>query len=124
MDTSMKMRPPGHVHSDERGHLVPLELDTVPFEARRVFVVQGPDHRVTRGGHQAGSHQVLLLVAGRAELRVRALDGSMRSEKLVAGESVELEATDWIDYDLVEPHSVLLVIASEPYSMAREGAVR
>jgi len=119
----MKHLPAREVHRDARGQLVPLELNDVAFEPRRIFVVQGPDHRVTRGGHSAGSQQVLTLISGRADVRVRTATGEWLNANLVAGDSVELEADDWIDYDLVDPHSVLLVVASEPYARAEGGGV-
>ena len=55
-------------YDDERGVLVPIELDDAAFAPRRIFAVTGPPEGATRGGHEVTCREQVVLVSGRAEL--------------------------------------------------------
>ena len=96
---------------DARGTLIPVELGDLPFEARRVFVVSGPPEGSTRGGHEVSCRELVLLVSGRAEVRV-----DDRTEHLDApGATLLLRPGEVMSYDLAPGGSTIVVFADEPW---------
>ena len=107
--------PDVRVAQDDRGQLVAVEFDGLPFVPRRSFVVTSDTAPVTRGGHAADCREVIVLVVGRVELRTVGM-GEPRSTVLDSpGALVEVRPGDYIDYDLLEPGSTVLVLADRPY---------
>jgi hypothetical protein len=105
---------------DERGTLLPIEFDEVPFPVRRVFVVNG-----TNGGHPRGDHvvpcdQLAVLLSGSARFRATAASGDRTAVLCERGESFRLFPGEHVVYDLDGTAASILVLASEPY--AGEGA--
>jgi len=106
-------------NTDRRGALLLIDFRDLPFHPCRAFVVQDVPAGTTRGGHahQRGS-QVLVRLAGRilVEMRVGGeqarclLNGSDRG--LLVGPGV------WAQQTYVDPGTILLVFASEPYDPA------
>jgi hypothetical protein len=98
-------------YADERGTLIPIELDALPFVPRRVFTVVGPPEGSTRGGHEVDCRELLVLVNGRVEVRL-----DRRTEVLErAGEVLLLEPGQLVSYDLAPGGSTILVLADEPW---------
>ena len=108
--------PDVRVAHDDRGRLVAVEFHGLPFVPQRTFVVTSETAPVTRGGHVADCRQMIILVAGRIELRTSG-PGEPRVTVLDRpGASVEVRPEDYIDYDLMEPGSTIPVLADRPYS--------
>ncbi|WP_183407981.1 WxcM-like domain-containing protein [Nocardioides pocheonensis] len=109
----MTERPP--VFTDERGTLLPIELDDVPFAVRRVFVVHGAEDAPPRGGHVVPCDELVVLVCGSATFRV----GCGEDERTVLlgdqGQQVLLRPGEHVTYELDGPGSAILVLASEPF---------
>lgn len=99
------------VYDDERGRLLPIELDALPFVARRVFVVAGPPSGGGRGGHVVPCRELVVLVSGRAELRID--DRSVVLDK--PGASALLEPGETMAYDLAPGGSTIVVLADRPW---------
>lgn len=101
---------------DERGALLPLDFDALPFLVRRVFTVSGVPPGTRRGGHgHLRGIQLLVCVQGRIELRARA---GVKTSKLMLspdGSGALLSAGVWCEQCYLAPDSVLLVLASESY---------
>jgi hypothetical protein len=109
------------VHDDERGSLLPVELGDVGFPVARVFVVTGPDGGAWRGDHGVPCRELVVLVTGRAEVRVRPRPESA-SETFVLdrpGEAIELRPGDSMEYHLTDGLSTILVLADAPYDAGR-----
>jgi WxcM-like, C-terminal len=102
-------------YDDERGRLVPIELDDAAFAPRRIFVVTGPPEGATRGGHEVICREQVVLVTGRAELRI---DG--RTVVLDRpGAAVLVEPGETLDYDLARGGSTIVVLAEQPWQEPR-----
>ena len=100
-------------YADERGVLVPIELAEVPFVTRRVFVVTGPPEGAVRGGHEVTCREQVVLVSGRAELRI-----GDRVEVLDRpGAAVLIEAGETMSYELGPGGSAVVVLADAPWEL-------
>ena len=109
---------------DERGVLVPVDLHDVGFDVRRVFVVAGPPTTAERGDHALTCRELVVLVSGRAEVRVGgSADGPFVTHDLTEpGQSVAAGPDGWLRYTLHGDRSVVLVLADAPYEPEREVA--
>jgi hypothetical protein len=103
------------VFVDGRGTLVPIELDTVDFVVRRVFVVTGAPGGVDRGDHVVPCHQQAVLLAGRAEFRITTGPDETVSTLERVGQRVSLPADSYVRYQLADERSQVLVLAAEAY---------
>lgn len=105
---------------DLRGNLTVGEFGrTLPFEARRYFMVFGVPNAEVRGEHAHRTcHQFLVCAHG--SLSVVADDGSMREEFVLDDPSVglHLPPLTWGIQYKYSPDAVLLVFASEYYDPA------
>lgn len=106
------------VLTDKRGELgVPLTPGVLPFSAGNVFFIRGVADGVRRGGHaHKESRQALICLAG--GLTVLVDDVHSRKEFILKPDDSALliESGEWAEeYDFL-PGTVLLVIASHPYS--------
>ena len=101
---------------DERGTLVPIELDAVGFTVRRVFVVTGAAGGSERGDHVIPCHQQAVLLAGRAEFRVTTGPDETVSVLERVGQWVALPAGSYVRYQLADERSQVLVLAAEAYT--------
>ena len=104
------------VHRDARGDLLPVELDEVEFPVRRVFVVTAPPEGADRGGHEVSCGELVVLLTGRAEVRVGERSDDL-SETVVLdgpGAGVYLARGEFMTYRL-DGSSSILVLAEEAY---------
>lgn len=107
---------PCQVHVDERGILLPLEFDCLPFKPRRVFAVTGMPAGTERGGHAHRSgEQLLVCLQGRIEALLRREHQEVRSILLPSGPGLLLGPDVWCRQTYLDKDSILLVLASEPY---------
>jgi len=104
-------------YADERGTLVPVELDTVGFDVRRVFAVAGPPGGATRGEHALTCRELIVLVSGAARFEVRA-------GPTVPGDSLAVGPAGWLRYHLRDDRSVVLVLADAAYRPALGDGLR
>lgn len=104
------------IHSDERGNLLPLDFDRLPFMPRRVFTVTGVPAGSIRGehGHRSGE-QLLICLQGKIDLLLRKGDEDATTALTPAGPGLLLGAGVWCRQTYLVSNSVLLVLASEPY---------
>lgn len=104
------------VFEDQRGRLVPMEFGDLNFTPQRVFVVVGPAGPATRGGHDAGCRQRMVLVSGSAILRLSSRRSGHRTHELrEPGERVLIEPDEFVSYDLMGLASTVLVLAEERF---------
>ena len=103
-------------HSDARGRLIAAETTALPFEPKRLFLVDCVSSGAARGGHAHRScHQLLVAVAG--QMKVAVDDG--RRARVVVMDTPEfgwhLPPMIWSMQFGHTNGAVLLVMASHPY---------
>lgn len=103
-------------HRDERGMLLPLEFDSLPFPVRRLFTVVDVPSGTLRGGHgHRRGWQLMICVGGAIQLRLRhnrqevSLTLSDDGPGLIVGPGV------WAEQTYLVGNSVLLVACSEAF---------
>ncbi len=103
------------VHRDRRGTLTLLDLQSLPFEAGRVFTVHGVPRGGRRGGH--GHHtqdELLVVVSGHARSLLD--DGSgVREVRLGVGDSLHIEPGTWHEIEALDEDLLVLVVAAGDY---------
>lgn len=99
------------VHTDERGDLLAVELDEVPFDVRRLFVVTAVPAGMTRGGHRADCRELLVLVRGCAEILLNGRTVVLQTP----GDALLVDPDDQLSYRLADESSALLVLADRPW---------
>lgn len=112
---------PCKVHADQRGTLLPLDFDRLPFKPRRVFTVAGMPAGTVRGGHgHRVGEQLLICLQGQIEALLRRGREEAHAVLLPAGPGLLLGPGVWCRQTYVTANSVLLVLASEPYDAASQ----
>jgi dTDP-4-dehydrorhamnose 3,5-epimerase-like enzyme len=101
---------------EERGRLVELDFDALPFTVRRVFMITGVPPGTKRGGHRHRSGaQVLVCISGRIDVELRR--GAARTAVTLTPDSDGLciPAGIWAAQRYLEEGSALVVLASDPF---------
>ncbi|MBV7427801.1 FdtA/QdtA family cupin domain-containing protein [Acidovorax sp. sif1233] len=103
-------------HTDERGNLLPLDFDSLPFTPRRAFTVTDAPTGSIRGehGHRSGE-QLLICLHGKIGLLLRKGHEEVDTVLTPAGPGLLLGAGVWCRQTYLVSDSSLLVLASEPY---------
>lgn len=102
-------------HVDDRGTLVPIELDHVGFVVRRVFAVVGPPGGSVRGEHASTCRELIVLVSGAAEVSVGTGADKQMFTLTRPGSTAEVRSGDYVRYRLHDDRSVIVVLADEAY---------
>lgn len=101
---------------DERGALLPLEFDRLPFLPRRLFTVAGTPVGAVRGGHaHRFGQQFLVCLQGQIEVLIRCDQKEVRVVLVPGGPGLLLGTGVWCRQTYLNQDSVLLVFSSEPY---------
>jgi dTDP-4-dehydrorhamnose 3,5-epimerase-like enzyme len=103
---------------DERcGILLPLELDRVPFEVRRVFVITDVPSGDIRGNHAHKKCKQFLFCL-RGEILVTLHDLADQHEKtLKAGDGILIDSMVWGTQRYITGGEILMVLCSEKYDI-------
>lgn len=103
-------------HDDERGSLLPIEFDQLPFVPQRLFTVSGMPAGTMRGGHaHRDGQQLLLCLQGRVEIHLRLRADEAHVTLLPKGSGLLIGPMIWCQQTYVCDGTVLLVMSSEPY---------
>lgn len=105
-------------NADARGTLTVGEYPaSLPFEVRRFFLVKDVPTGETRGDHaHRECHQLLICIAGRVEVIIRARDGSTTAINLDnADRGLHIPPLVWAQQRYLTPDAMLLVFASHEY---------
>ena len=108
----------GSVHDDDRGRLVPVEFDGLPFRVRRAFVVMAMSGAARRGGHRADCVELMVLVSGTVTVTLTEAGGTPVDHALRRpGDRLLIEAHVMVDYVLETGGSSVLVLADRPFGV-------
>lgn len=101
---------------DQRGELVPLEFNNLPFEPKRIFYVHHVPINTWRGGHaHYETQQFLICLTGKIIVKLESKTGS-EEFTLDEGDSCFIDKMVWDSQNFIEENSVLLVICSTEYN--------
>lgn len=114
------MTDPISVAKDERGELLAVELDRLPFDPRRVFIASSPADDAIRGNHTIPCAQIMILVHGQADVELGPDADRLSAPVIleVPGASIALPMGHYVRYRLHGPDSRVLVLAAEAYQPA------
>lgn len=101
---------------DERGILVPFELEKLSFLPKRFFYVYNVPVGTWRGGHaHYETEQFLICVQGKIAVKLESKNG-IEEFVLEEGETCYIEKLVWDSQNFLEEDSVLLVLCSTNYN--------
>ncbi len=105
-------------YNDERGSLLPFEFSNLPFEPKRIFVVDNVPIGAVRGNHSHyKTNQFLICSKGRVTVN---LDNgcSKFSFILKSGEAVLIPELVWDSQEFIDADSQIIVVCSTPYDIS------
>lgn len=100
------------------GKLMPIEnMDDIPFDINRVFIIYDVEDHVSRGNH---GHKDLqeVLVPLKGECRVKIHNGYTQKEYHLncPTKGLYIPKLNWIDMDCFKDCCILLVLCSDKYN--------
>ena len=106
-----------NVFNDDRGSLIPIELKNIPFEVKRVFVVNNVPLNEIRGNHSHyNTKQYLICINGSVDVILN--DGFNETiYKLIKGESILIPELIWDSQKFTSENSEILVFCSTEYDI-------
>jgi len=105
------------IHSGDLGTLAPFNFDGLPFLPRHAFAVTGVPTPTTRGKHaHRRSSQLMICLNGRVEVEWKRGQAAATISLDRPGLALLVPPGTWSSQTYAAPASVLLVLASEPYS--------
>ena len=101
--------------SDEKGNLIPLEFEGLPFIPKRIFYVIGVPKDTERGRHaHYNTEQLLICIKGK--IRVKVHNGYKWDElDMEEGETVFIDKMIWDSQVFLTGEDILLVLSSTNY---------
>lgn len=103
------------IHHDSRGNLIPIGFDTLPFVAKRVFVVNSVPANTKRGGHAHKECEQLLVCLSGCIHVTTITPREQESHILYEGHTCYIGRFVWAEQEFVERNSTLLVFCSHDY---------
>jgi dTDP-4-dehydrorhamnose 3,5-epimerase-like enzyme len=104
---------------EDRGRLLELDVDVLPFAVRRVFMVADVPTGARRGGHRHRSGaQVLVCISGRIEVELRRGEAGTVVTLTPDAGGLCIPAGIWAAQRYLEDGSALIVLASDPFDPA------
>lgn len=103
-------------HNDERGSLLPVEFEDLPFIPKRMFTITGMSAGTVRGehGHHTGQ-QLLICLHGSIDIILRKDKDETHLTLIPDGPGLLIDSGIWCKQTYMTDKTVLLVLASEPY---------
>lgn len=102
--------------TDQRGTLLPIEMDDVPFPVRRLFVIAPNEAGEVRGGHgHRDGRQLLVCLDGEIEISLREGEHSHTMVLRADGNSLLIEAGVWSRQTYADAGSRLLVLSDQRF---------
>jgi hypothetical protein len=104
-----------NIFSDDRGSLLPIEFNNIPFIPKRIFTVYDVPENSVRGEHaHFKTVQILVCVSGQIEVMLH--DGNLETKTIInKGEYILVDNLIWDSQRFITKNSILLVICSTEY---------
>ena len=103
------------IFKDDRGCLFPVEIDSIPFDVKRVFTVYGVPVGTVRGGHaHFKTKQYLFCVRGKIEVYLDNGNGE-ESTVLLEGESIFIDNLVWDSQRFLTENDIMIVFSNTQY---------
>lgn len=102
---------------DSRGSLLPIEFNTLPFEPKRIFIVNNVPLNEIRGEH---SHYVTkqLIVCTKGIVKVLLDDGEFKSEYILhKNQSILINEMIWDAQQFLTEDAEIMVLCSTNYDI-------
>tara|TARA_E500000318_G_scaffold19262_1_gene20069 strand:+ start:2326 stop:2706 length:381 start_codon:yes stop_codon:yes gene_type:complete len=103
------------IFKDDRGCLFPIEINSVPFDVKRVFTVYGVPMGTIRGEHaHFKTKQYLFCVKGKIQVYLD--DGiKVKSRVLSEGESIFIDNLVWDSQKFLTDNDIMIVFSNTNY---------
>lgn len=103
--------------NDNRGSLIPIEFNTIPFEPKRSFIVNNVPLNEIRGNHSHyNTKQYLICINGTVDVILN--DGINEiTYNLIKGESILIPELIWDSQKFTSEDSEILVFCSTEYDI-------
>lgn len=100
---------------DERGLLVPLDFDALPFVPKRSFFIKDVPKNTTRGRHaHYKTKQFIICLAG--EIQATLDDGFKKEKQLLReGDTLFHDSLEWGEFVFLSGKEQMWVFCSTPY---------
>jgi hypothetical protein len=107
-------------HSDERGRMRIVEVDTdLPFVPVRSFIISDVPTGKTRAGHAVSCEELLIVAQGSCLITARTAAGLEEHRLTPATGGVHLLPGTWLMLSEFEPGTIMVTYASERYADTR-----
>jgi len=105
------------VFDDERGSLLPIEFNNLPFDPKRIFIVNKVPKGIVRGNHSHHkTKQLIICINGSVDVILH--DGvDETSYHLNKNETILIPELIWDSQRFLEDDSEILVLCSTTYDL-------
>lgn len=102
--------------SDERGELIPIYKNVVPFEIQRMFYISNVPVSILRGGHaHKTTKQYLICLSGQLDVILK----NTKCEEiynLTKNQGIYIPELIWDEQKFLQTNTNILVLCSTPYN--------
>ena len=107
-----------NIFEDQRGSLLPINLNEIPFDVKRVFMVYNVPKDTVRGEHaHYETKQFLVCVKGKIKVILEAGKNKTTETILKKGDSIFFDKLVWDSQQFLTNDDVMLVFANTEYNL-------
>jgi len=105
-----------HMFRDNRGDLIPIPFNELPFEPKHMFVVSNNPGPVPRGAHAHKTmKQILFCVQGSFQIQLEKQNSKPETHLLQAGQFVFHDCMEWANIFIQTPGTVIISLCDRAY---------
>ena len=99
-----------------RGNLIKIDLESLTFVPKEVFTISGAPIGIARGAHaHRKMEQLLVLIQGEVEIRVKSAAGELVENLIKPGEYIYLPPLSWGQQTYKTSNAILQVFCSQAF---------
>ena len=104
------------VIDEQRGNLIKIALQNLPFVPKEIFTISGVPQGTSRGAHaHRKMEQLLVLIQGEVEIKVRSASGECLVNLAKPGEYIYLAPLSWGQQTYKTSNAILQVFCSQEF---------